>query len=111
MSNSRAKEIERQRAEALEGLKRAIEDDFNAVQDSYWFSWDECLDYVNIWIDCSLEIGHISAMLNGTKEQLQKAREALQVEVDRLSERYALEEGQRAINREYDSLLEDLANG
>lgn len=111
MSNPRAKEIERQRAEALEGLKRAIQDDFNAVQDAYWFSWADCHSYVALWIDSELESKHLVAMANGTPQQLHAAREALQKEVDRMVEQYALVDGQIAINAQFDSLLEDLANG
>lgn len=111
MSHARVKEIERQRAEALEGLKRAIEDDFNAVQDAYWFSVSDCKDYVQCWIDSGSTERLINAMVDGDGVSIVIAQKSMQLEVDDLVARYALERGRLAINDQYDSLLEDLTNG
>lgn len=109
--NPRVKEIERQRAEALEGLKCAIEDDFNAVQDAYWFSVKDCKHYVQCW---ACEVHHeriLDAMVDNDLASILLITRAMRDEVEKLVARYAEEEGQRAINRDYDNLLEDLANG
>ena len=111
MSHARVKEIERQRAVALEGLKRAIQDDFNAVQDAHWFSVKDCKHYVQCW---ACEVHHermLDAMVDNDVASILLITRSMRDEVDNLVVRYAEEEGKRAINREYDSLLEDLANG